>query len=72
MNKHNVLIAVFLSVLLAPVAAIFSQVEEDSLNRKANRLLMLPSHLIDPINPTIQLGFEKGVGQHHAIQMLGG
>lgn len=72
MSKHILLSAIFFALLLAATPDSFSQVSEDSLSRKPNRLLILPSHLFDPINPAMQLGFEKGFGQHHAIQIQGG
>lgn len=68
MNRLIVLNLLFLSFLLTLSAETFSQSENESLNRKSNRFLILPSHFLDPLNPAFQVGVERRIAKHSAIQ----
>lgn len=72
MNKHIFLLALSLLWVLFHPAGGFAQSDNDTLKRLSTRLVILPSHLIDPINPALQVGVETGFGKHHAIQVQGG
>lgn len=61
-------IGLFFFLIAIPLSG-FSQSNQDSVYRKANRLLFLPSHLIDPLNPSIQVGFERKIAQRSAIRI---
>lgn len=56
-------------LLLIGSSAVVAQSNQDSMSRKANRILILPSHLFDPLNPSIQIGFERKIAKHSAIQL---
>ncbi len=70
MNTHRLLnLFTIFFLLLIGSSAVVAQSDQDSVHRKANRILILPSHLFDPLNPSIQIGFERKIAKHSAIQL---
>ena len=75
MNILNIKgIVILLMILgLSKTTEIFGQeVSEPIIIEKPNSILFSPFNLLDPINPSIQLGYERALNPKWALQIEGG
>lgn len=63
---HIIIVIIFGSISIA-----YSQDQNKSIVKKPNLIFFAPVNLLDPINPSFQMGYERTLNQKWALQVEG-